>query len=145
MNGWTPLIRLTDDPYNMRKADAPSSGSLYYRRGGNLRVLAVRLQIALSLPLSSFQVCFTTSTNVIMGGTPSKPADRSRTLQVIGAGYSRTGTISMAMALEKLLDGPAFHGGTQLLGREDGMITASHLLSPFAKSEKGHQSTIANH
>ena len=26
----------------------------------------------------------------------------------------------MTMALEKLLDGPAMHGGTQLLGREDG-------------------------
>ncbi|KAK5994084.1 hypothetical protein PT974_07524 [Cladobotryum mycophilum] len=54
-----------------------------------------------------------------MGGVPSIPTDRSRTLQVIGAGYSRTGTVSMSLALEKLLDGPAMHGGTQLLGRED--------------------------
>jgi hypothetical protein len=55
-----------------------------------------------------------------MGGTASVPQDRSRTLKVIGAGYSRTGTLSMAMALEKLLDGPVMHGGSQLLGREDG-------------------------
>jgi len=55
-----------------------------------------------------------------MGGNPSVPTDLSRTLKVIGAGYSRTGTLSMALALEKLLDGPVMHGGSQLLGREDG-------------------------
>ncbi|KYK59151.1 NAD dependent epimerase/dehydratase [Drechmeria coniospora] len=54
-----------------------------------------------------------------MGGVPSMPSDRTRTLQVIGAGYSRTGTVSMALALEKLLDGPVMHGGTHLFGRED--------------------------
>ncbi|PTB69299.1 hypothetical protein BBK36DRAFT_1110273 [Trichoderma citrinoviride] len=57
-----------------------------------------------------------------MGGVPSIPADRSRTVQVIGAGYSRTGTVSMALALEKLLDGPVMHGGTQLFGREDAYV-----------------------
>ncbi|KAL7791374.1 P-loop containing nucleoside triphosphate hydrolase protein [Trichoderma ceciliae] len=57
-----------------------------------------------------------------MGGVPSVPTDRTRTLQVIGAGYSRTGTVSMALALEKLLNGPAMHGGTQLFGREDAYI-----------------------
>lgn len=57
---------------------------------------------------------------VRMGGVPSIPTDRSRTVQVIGAGYSRTGTVSMALALEKLLGGPVMHGGTQLFGREDG-------------------------
>lgn len=55
-----------------------------------------------------------------MGGVPSIPADKTRTVQVISAGYSRTGTVSMALALEKLLDGPAMHGGTQMFGREDG-------------------------
>lgn len=55
-----------------------------------------------------------------MGGNASKPTDPTRTLKVIGAGYSRTGTLSMASALEKLLDGPVMHGGSQLLGREDG-------------------------
>ncbi|KAG9252562.1 uncharacterized protein F5Z01DRAFT_676037 [Emericellopsis atlantica] len=54
-----------------------------------------------------------------MGGNASVPTDPNRTLQLIGAGYSRTGTLSMAMALEKLLDGPVMHGGSQLLGRED--------------------------
>lgn len=55
-----------------------------------------------------------------MGGKVSKPTDPTRELQVIGAGYSRTGTLSMAMALEKLLDGPVMHGGSQFVGREDG-------------------------
>lgn len=58
--------------------------------------------------------------DIIMGGVPSVPTDPNRTLQVIGAGFARTGTVSMALALEKLLDGPVCHGGTQLLGREDG-------------------------
>ena len=56
----------------------------------------------------------------MMGGTASVPQDPSRSLQVIGAGYSRTGTLSMSIALEKLLDGPVMHGGSQLLNREDG-------------------------
>ncbi|KAL7919790.1 hypothetical protein ACQKWADRAFT_300432 [Trichoderma austrokoningii] len=54
-----------------------------------------------------------------MGGVPSIPTDKTRTLQVISAGYSRTGTVSVALALEKLLDGPVMHGGTQIFGRED--------------------------
>ncbi|TLD33470.1 hypothetical protein PspLS_00092 [Pyricularia sp. CBS 133598] len=53
-----------------------------------------------------------------MGGIPSKPQE-GKSLKVIGAGYSRTGTVSMQMALEKLLDGPVMHGGTTILGRED--------------------------
>ena len=56
-----------------------------------------------------------------MGGTPSVPRDSSQKLKVIGAGYSRTGTVSMQLALEKLLDGPVMHGGTHVLSREDGM------------------------
>lgn len=57
-----------------------------------------------------------------MGGVPSVPTDRSRTIEVIGAGYSRTGTVSMTLALEKLLDGPVMHGGTQMVGREDAYL-----------------------
>lgn len=34
-------------------------------------------------------------------------------LRVIGAGLSRTGTASFSRALEILLDGPVYHGGTQ--------------------------------
>lgn len=41
-----------------------------------------------------------------MGGIPSKPDDPSRPLEVIGAGFSRTGTMSMQIALEELLRGP---------------------------------------
>ncbi|KAI0595403.1 hypothetical protein F4775DRAFT_605079 [Biscogniauxia sp. FL1348] len=54
-----------------------------------------------------------------MGGVASIPTDRSRKVQVISAGYSRTGTLSMSLALAKLLDGPVLHGGTQILMRED--------------------------
>ncbi|KAI1827575.1 P-loop containing nucleoside triphosphate hydrolase protein [Xylaria intraflava] len=54
-----------------------------------------------------------------MGGVPSVPRDPSRKVQVICAGYSRTGTSTMALAVEKLLGGPFFHGGTQTLNRED--------------------------
>lgn len=43
-------------------------------------------------------------------------------MQVISAGYSRTGTVSMSMALDKLLDGSILHGGTQILVRDDGEI-----------------------
>ncbi|KAH8586670.1 hypothetical protein B0O99DRAFT_678596 [Bisporella sp. PMI_857] len=54
-----------------------------------------------------------------MGGVPSIPTDPTRKVQVIGAGYSRTGTVTMQLALEKLLNGPVLHGGTQILSRED--------------------------
>ncbi|KAF9873011.1 nad dependent epimerase dehydratase [Colletotrichum karsti] len=57
-----------------------------------------------------------------MGGAPSVPTDPSRRIQVIGAGYSRTGTVSMQLALEKLLNGPVMHGGTQILHREDAYL-----------------------
>lgn len=39
-----------------------------------------------------------------MGGVPSVPQGRSRALKVVGAGYFRTGTFSIALALERLLD-----------------------------------------
>ncbi|KAH8758917.1 hypothetical protein F5883DRAFT_501599 [Diaporthe sp. PMI_573] len=54
-----------------------------------------------------------------MGGIPSKPGDPSRPLEVIGAGFSRTGTMSMQLALEELLRGPVMHGATHILFRED--------------------------
>jgi hypothetical protein len=68
-----------------------------------------------------------------MGGNASVPTDPNRTLQVIGAGYSRTGTLSMAFALEKLLDGPVMHGGSQLLGREDGGFPILSLSSQMIR------------
>lgn len=64
-----------------------------------------------------------------MGGAPSKP-DASRTVEVIGAGYSKTGTLSMQLALETLLQGPVMHGGTHLLKREDGAHSVPFPLTP---------------
>lgn len=55
-----------------------------------------------------------------MGAAPSVPQDPSRKLEIIDMGYSRTATMSFALAFEKLLDGPAMHGGTQMFNREDG-------------------------
>ncbi|KAI1402636.1 P-loop containing nucleoside triphosphate hydrolase protein [Hypoxylon fuscum] len=54
-----------------------------------------------------------------MGGVASIPTDPSRKVQVIAAGYSRTGTVSTSLALAKLVDGPVLHGGTQVLVRDD--------------------------
>lgn len=63
-----------------------------------------------------------------MGGIPSIPTDPSRKVEVIGAGFSRTGTVTFALAMEKLLDGPVMHGGTQMLGREDGNALSFNLI-----------------
>lgn len=83
-----------------------------------------------------------------MGAAPSIPTDPSRTVQVIGAGFSRTGTVSMQMALEILLKGPVLHGGTQLVAREDGMscsvlshaglyvLSVSRLLSRYSSTHE---------
>ncbi|KAJ5298144.1 uncharacterized protein N7443_006264 [Penicillium atrosanguineum] len=48
-----------------------------------------------------------------MGQNPSVPRPGAR-FQVIGAGLSRTGTASFSAALETILDGPVYHGGTQI-------------------------------
>jgi hypothetical protein len=48
-----------------------------------------------------------------MGQKASVPQPGVR-FQVIGAGLSRTGTASFSAALEILLDGPVYHGGTQI-------------------------------
>jgi hypothetical protein len=55
-----------------------------------------------------------------MGIAPSIATDSKPRLKVIGAGYIRTGTLSFSKACEELLDGPAWHGGAQILHREDG-------------------------
>ncbi|KAF2208345.1 hypothetical protein CERZMDRAFT_107483 [Cercospora zeae-maydis SCOH1-5] len=47
-----------------------------------------------------------------MGAEASKPQAGAK-VQVIGAGLSRTGTASFCAALEILLKGPVYHGGTQ--------------------------------
>lgn len=48
-----------------------------------------------------------------MGQQQSHPQPGAK-LQVIGAGLPRTGTASFAAALEILLQGPVYHGGTQV-------------------------------
>ncbi|KAL3422347.1 nad dependent epimerase dehydratase [Phlyctema vagabunda] len=50
------------------------------------------------------------------------PADTSRSIQVIGAGFSRTGTASFTLAVERLLGGPVCHGGSASVLREEGFI-----------------------
>jgi len=64
-----------------------------------------------------------------MGQQPSIPKDLTKEVRVIGAGFSRTGTVSFAIALEKLLEGPVCHGGTTLLLREEGLPPISLPLS----------------
>ncbi len=49
-----------------------------------------------------------------MGHTASRP-DPSVQMQVIGCGMSRTGTATFCRALEILLGGPVYHGGSQLI------------------------------
>lgn len=56
------------------------------------------------------------------------PTDLSRKVEVISVGFSRTGTLSYARAYEILLDGPTFHGGEQLLRREDGQYATKNKL-----------------
>ncbi|OGM51150.1 hypothetical protein ABOM_000111 [Aspergillus bombycis] len=48
-----------------------------------------------------------------MGQTASVPKPGTQ-IQVIGAGLPRTGTASFSTALAILLDGPVYHGGTQI-------------------------------
>ncbi|KAH8657879.1 P-loop containing nucleoside triphosphate hydrolase protein [Xylariales sp. PMI_506] len=55
-----------------------------------------------------------------MGGLPSKPdPERIKSMQVIGAGFSRTGTVSLQLALHKLLDAPVMHCGTNFITEGD--------------------------
>ncbi|KIW19065.1 hypothetical protein PV08_03355 [Exophiala spinifera] len=56
-----------------------------------------------------------------MGQTASQPA-QDRSLRVIGAGLSRTGTTSFGAACSYLLDGPCYHGGTQMLNSPESHI-----------------------
>jgi hypothetical protein len=67
------------------------------------------------------RITLTTITN--MGANLSQP-QHGTSLQVIGAGLPRTGTASFAEALSILLDGPVYHGGTQLC---TGMNDASEI------------------
>jgi hypothetical protein len=66
-----------------------------------------------------------------MGQHASKPED-GKTLQVIGAGLSRTGTTSFGHALSVLLDGSVYHGGTQLLSSPESHI--NHWIRTFERT-----------
>ncbi|KAI1084575.1 hypothetical protein F5B20DRAFT_567989 [Whalleya microplaca] len=54
-----------------------------------------------------------------MGASASIPTNQLQKIEVIGAGFSRTGSAALALALEQLLDGPVMHGGSQMVHRED--------------------------
>lgn len=55
-----------------------------------------------------------------MGGKLSKPDyDRFDGPVVVNGSFPRTGTSSMALALERLVDGPVAHGGTHICGGSD--------------------------
>ncbi len=67
-----------------------------------------------------------------------RPKNKGRPFRVIGAGYSRTGTLSFTVALEKLLKGPMCHGGSLILTREEGMFPSRRMKRPqvLAQSPK---------
>jgi Sulfotransferase domain len=71
-----------------------------------------------------------------MGQSASLPGPGVN-VQVIGCGMSRTGTTSFCQALEILLGGPVYHGGTQVVslycsilsgmsGRVTDVVVGSH-------------------
>lgn len=61
------------------------------------------------------------------------PTDLSQSIQVIGAGYPRTGTSSFTLALETLLKHPVLHSGSACISREEGtyiQLTWTHAYIP---------------
>ncbi|KAF9893394.1 hypothetical protein FE257_011826 [Aspergillus nanangensis] len=79
-----------------------------------------------------------------MGQQPSSPKPGT-TLQVIGAGLPRTGTSSFTQALATLLDGPTYHGGTQItLGHPDTITHWISILRDWLSNDK-HQAQKTLH
>ncbi|PTB69306.1 hypothetical protein BBK36DRAFT_1137747 [Trichoderma citrinoviride] len=71
-----------------------------------------------------------------MGQQASAPRQGTK-LRVIGAGLPRTGTASFSRALETLLDGPVYHGGTQVtLGPESDVKTWLELFSQWPAEDE---------
>ncbi|RSM02174.1 hypothetical protein CDV31_011018 [Fusarium ambrosium] len=71
-----------------------------------------------------------------MGQQYSHPKPGAK-LQVIGAGLPRTGTASFSRALEILLDGPVYHGGTQsTLGPEAEIKTWIKVLNQWLPKDE---------
>ena len=60
-----------------------------------------------------------------------RPKDKSRTVRVISSGYSHTGSLSFALAIQIFLKGPMCHGGSVSLAREERkFISYSTKISP---------------
>ncbi|KAF7617514.1 putative NAD dependent epimerase/dehydratase [Aspergillus flavus] len=71
-----------------------------------------------------------------MGQTASAPKPGTQ-IQVIGAGLPRTGTASFSAALTILLDGPVYHGGTQLTrGSPSELKSWIHILRAWLEDDK---------
>ena len=71
-----------------------------------------------------------------MGNAPSTPRPGTE-FQVIGAGLPRTGTASFSEALHILLDGPVYHGGTQVtLGPPDEIRSWIKLLKHWPSDKE---------
>ncbi|CAL3963411.1 unnamed protein product [Diplocarpon coronariae] len=64
-----------------------------------------------------------------MGQQASIPTDLSREVQVIGAGFSRTGTVSFALELERLLQGPDDGANEELIERNLRDLTAGYVAT----------------
>ena len=77
-----------------------------------------------------------------MGQQASVPQPGTK-VQVIGAGLSRTGTASFNKALEILLEGPVYHGGTQTtLGPEIHIRSWIKILSRWPARSNAEQAMI---
>ncbi|KAH7397497.1 hypothetical protein BKA64DRAFT_672001 [Cadophora sp. MPI-SDFR-AT-0126] len=79
-----------------------------------------------------------------MGQQPSIPTDLTREVQVIGAGFSRTGTVSFALAVEKLLKGPVCHSGTAILRREEAYVQKWITIQDPSASEQVIEENLRN-
>ncbi|TVY81029.1 hypothetical protein LSUE1_G005787 [Lachnellula suecica] len=67
-------------------------------------------------------VHYANSTDLLQRTQSKAPTDLSKSLKVIGAGMSRTATVSFTLALSRLLDGPVCHSGSASLLREEGSV-----------------------
>lgn len=76
-----------------------------------------------------------------MGQIESKPQPGTE-LRVIGAGLSRTGTASFSLALEILLQGPVYHGGTQVTTNKTAIKTWIELFSATPIRDAGARARV---
>lgn len=73
----------------IREPSAPSSAQIRIRTDIGSKLLKLAPRKAGS------------ATIIVMGGVPSVPTDPGRSLNVLGAEHSKTGTLAMALALQK--------------------------------------------